>query len=142
MWWMTEDRTGLMNPFSRMNRLQSEINRLFEGQTFASFPAINAWSDEGKVEIRAEMPGVDPKDMKISILGDQLSIEAGLKPSTDDKKAVWHRQERPCGKFAKSFTLPYAVESDSAVAKCKNGVLSLTLKRQESSKPRRIEVHS
>ncbi len=139
MWWMTEERNGL-NPFNRISRLQSEINRLFEGASFNAFPAVNIWSDAEKVEFRAEMPGVDPKDLKISILGDQLSVEAEVKPEKADKDAVWHRQERPCGKFSRSFALPYAVDSDKAVAKCKNGVLSVSLTRQESSKPRRIEI--
>ena len=139
MWWMTENKTGL-DPLNRINRLEEEFGRLFDNTSFNDFPAVNIWSDSEKIEVRAEIPGIDPKDLKISILGDQLSLEAEIKPETEDKKAVWHRQERPCGKFSESFTLPYAAKSDTAVAKCKNGVLHLSLTRQESSKPRHIEV--
>ena len=168
MWWMTENRTGL-SPLNRMNRLENEMNRFFGGTldtfpsetnsllegafdtlpdemnrlfegNFDTFPAVNIWSNEHKVEVRAEIPGVDPKDLKISVTGNQLSIEAEVKPETDDEKAVWHRQERPYGKFAKSFTLPCEVHSEKAVAKCSNGILRISLHRLESSKPRRIEL--
>jgi HSP20 family protein len=139
MWWMTEDRTGL-SPFSRLGRLERELNRLFEGAAMASFPALDMKSDAEKVELKAELPGVEAKDLKVSVLGDQLSIEAELKPENGDEKAVWHRQERPYGKFSRSVSLPYAVDAEKVEAKLKNGVLKLTLPRQESSKPRRIQI--
>jgi HSP20 family molecular chaperone IbpA len=104
MWWMTEDRTGL-SPFSRLGRLERELNRLFEGAAMASFPALDMKSDAEKVELKAELPGVEAKDLKVSVLGDQLSIEAELKPENGDEKAVWHRQERPT-EISRAFVYP------------------------------------
>jgi HSP20 family protein len=141
MWWLTNEMTEA-NPLTRMARLQQEMNRLFEGSLKGreAFPAVNIWNNADKIDVKAELPGADPKDIEVSVIGDKLSVQCEIKPETCDEKAVWHRQERPAGKFSRTFRLPYEVDSSSVEAKFKNGVLKLSLKRLESSKPRKIAV--
>jgi HSP20 family protein len=140
MWWMTNE-TNEVSPFNRIRRLQDEMNRLFDGSVYREpFPAVNIWSDAEHLELRAEMPGVDPKDLHISTLGDQLTIEGEVKPEHAGEKAVWHRQERFTGKFSRAFRLPYEIDGSKVTAKCANGVLRVSMARVESSKPRKITV--
>jgi len=131
-----------LSPFSRVRRLQEEMNRLFDGAAYSHepFPALNVWSDGEKAELSAEIPGLDPKELQISILGDKVAIEGELKAEKPAEGAIWQRRERPSGKFSRTIRLPFEVEASKAVAKSANGTLRLTLPRAESSKPRKIEV--
>ena len=141
MWWMTSDATEA-NPINRMRALQNEMNRLFDGNLLGreAFPAVNIWSDAEKIELRAELPGINPKELHVAVLGDTLTIEGEIKSESSDEKAIWHRQERFSGKFSRVFKLPYEVDSSKISAKCADGVLHISMKRVESSKPRKIEI--
>jgi len=131
-----------LSPFSRVRRLQQEMNRLFDGAAYAQepFPALNVWSDGEKAELSAEIPGADPKELHISILGDKVSIEGELKAEKPEEGAIWQRRERPSGKFSRTVRLPFEIEASKVVAKSANGTLRLTLPRAEASKPRKIAV--
>ncbi len=131
-----------LSPFSSMRRLQQDMNRLFEGAGYGQepFPALNVWSNDERVELSAEIPGADPKEISISVLGDKLTIEGELKPEKAEEGAVWHRHERPYGKFSRTIRLPFEADASKVVAKSSNGTLSLSLPRAEASKPRKIAI--
>ncbi len=127
-----------------LKRLQNEMNRLFNvtAQGADEFPAVNLWSNEDKLVLTAELPGVSPEDLNVSVLGNQLTIEGEKKLEPAGEKAVYHRRERTLGKFTRTMRLPYEVDSDKVCAKFANGVLVLELPRIESQKPRKIAINS
>lgn len=135
-------RSGFSNPFGDITRLQKEMNRLFNdaGSSSERFPAVNIWSDDDKLELTAEIPGVHPDDLNITVLNDQLTLEGDRKMEVAEDERVYHRRERDSGKFIRSFRLPYAVDNAKIEAKCVNGVLKMTLPRAEVTKPKKISI--
>lgn len=131
------------NPWREMQRLQSEMNRLFhEAETPAAreVPPITVWSGEDGLRIGAHVPGFAPKDIEVSVVGDTLTIR-GRRQSHDRKDGEsWHREERSSAGFVRSLQLPYSVEADQVKAGFENGVLEIELPRKASDKPRRIPV--
>jgi HSP20 family protein len=125
-----------------MRSLQNEINRLFEDDLLNSeTPSVNIWGDEDKLVLTAELPGITPEDIDVSIQGEHLKLE-GERKFDGPEDTTCHRRERGFGKFVRSFKLPFDVESEKVSASYKNGVLTLTMPRAEKSKPKRITVKS
>ena len=101
---------------------------------------MNLWEDAGNLYVEAELPGLNLEDLEIYVTGEnQLSIK-GERKQLDLTQGTWHRQERGYGNFARLMELPSAVDSDQVSADFKQGVLTITLPKRESAKPRRIEV--
>ncbi len=140
MLWPTNGQT--LNPFAEMRRLQGDVNRLFSGycRDEEAFPAVNAWSDNEQVVITAEIPGVDPKEINLTVKENYLTIEGEKKGENVDENTTYHRRERATGGFARSLQLPYSVDVDKVSAKTVDGVLRITLPRHEASKPKRIQI--
>lgn len=95
-----------------------------------------------EIVVKAGLPGVKPEDVSISVLGDTLTIKATLDDETEDRGATYLRHERRATGFFRSLSLPLAVLADQAHARFKNGVLTLTLPKAESVRPRVIRVVS
>ncbi len=133
-----------LDPFRELHRLQRDINRLFAGWNppVDQFPALNLWSSPDEVVLTAEIPGVDPKDVDVSVIGNVVTLEGERKEDASIPAESFHRRERENGKFMRSVRLPYEVEADKVQARCENGVLRVTLPRKESTKPRRIAIHA
>lgn len=137
-----------MNPWGSLaglRDLQREMSRLFDGgmtvERTARFPLVNVLSDADEAVVTAEIPGVDPADLEISLTKGQLTIRGTIKdaaPAGED--VVCLRKERASGPFARTFTLPFEVEEDKISAKYEKGVLAITLPRAEKTKPRSIPV--
>lgn len=141
-------RYRFSTPWQELNRLQREMNRLFDEnypsrvRHAPSFPAMNVWtSDEGLV-VTAEVPGVKPEDMDISVVGDTLTLTGARKPDELKEGARYHRQERGYGNFTRSFQLPFPVNVGKVDATFRDGVLNISLPRAEEDKPRKIKVKS
>ncbi|MBU1693939.1 MAG: Hsp20/alpha crystallin family protein [Verrucomicrobia bacterium] len=134
---------GSMDPFASVRALQRQMNRLFDGygaEEREAFPAVNLWSNAEEVIVQAEVPGVDPKDVEISVQGDQLTLQGERKADESPENVVCSRAERGSGRFTRSFRLPFEVDNTKASARCANGVLTVTLPRTETSKPRKIAI--
>jgi HSP20 family protein len=138
--------TGLWNELSRF---QQEMNRLFDSfalgdgrwPTFAvAYPAVNVWEDGDNVYAEAELPGMGLDDLEIYVTGGhQLTIKGERKQPTADK-GVWHRQERGFGRFSRLISLPVDVDADKVEARFCNGVLTITMPKSETAKPKKIAV--
>lgn len=131
-----------------MEDLQREMNRLFDDflptrfRTAPDFPAMNIWADEESVLVTAELPGIQAKDLDINVLGDNLTI-SGTRPQDEiPGDAHFHRRERGFGSFSRSIQIPYNVDVKKVNATFKDGILSVTLPRAESDKPKKIAVKS
>jgi len=136
------------NVWQEMDRFQREMNRLFRSTRGAqlhpapSFPAMNIWANEEGQVITAEIPGVEPQDLDISVTGEVLTLSGNRKQETVGDSTTFHRRERGYGTFKRSIQLPYPVQTDKIEAGFKNGVLSISLPRAEEDKPRKITVKS
>ncbi len=141
-------RYRVPNIWREMDRLQREMNRLFEDyspmrlRTAPSYPALNVWSNEDGLLVTAEVPGVNSEDIEVSVIGDTLTLSGARKPDELKEGARYHRQERGYGKFSRTLQLPYPVSVDKIEASFKDGVLSIRLPRAEEDKPRKITVKS
>jgi HSP20 family protein len=141
-------RRNVPSMWEEMERLQRDMNRLFRSsrgnrlQPAPSFPAMNIWtSDEGQV-ITAEIPGVEPDDLDVSVTGEILTLSGSRKQEKAGEEVRYHRRERGYGRFKRSIQLPYPVQADKIDANFKNGVLFVHLPRAEEDKPKKITVKS
>lgn len=141
MYWRNE---SAWSPFDELRSLQREMNRLFDGyeprSAMSRFPAMNVWGNEENVVVTAELPGMEPADLDINVVNNQLTIKGERKADKPTSEAVCHRCERETGRFVRTVRLPYAVEGDQVSAKYQNGVLTVVLPRHEATKPKRIEI--
>jgi len=134
------------SPWQEMERLQSEMNRLFNSHSRStyenppSFPAVNIWAhDEGQV-VTAELPGVDIKDIELSVAGNTLTLSGKREPEEALNDARVLRRERECGSFNRSIQLPYPVNVEKVDAVMEKGLLRINLPRAEADKPKKISV--
>jgi HSP20 family protein len=132
-----------------MERLQREMNHLFSdsfslagGRTAPNYPAMNVWTNEESAVITAELPGISPEDIDISVVGDTLTLSGERKLEELEEGDKYHRRERGYGKFSRTFQLPFKVEAEEVEALFERGVLHLSLPRAESDKPKKITVKS
>ena len=135
----------LIGSLRDMQRLQSSLNRLLSASAAnrqEEFPPINVWTSGNGAIVTAEIPGVAPDDVEISLVNDTLTIRGFRKAEELTEGESRHRQERGYGQFTRSLQLPFGVEPDNVQAKFNNGVLQITLPRAEAEKPRRISVVS
>ncbi|QXE86164.1 Hsp20/alpha crystallin family protein [Geomonas nitrogeniifigens] len=139
--------------FRELDNLRREIDEAFRGvgvnrsfgPTFLSpvttrrFPMVNFSEDEGNVYVEALIPGVDPKDVDLSVLRNTLTISGERKPFAEVKGIV-HRSELGSGKFSRTLELPVDIDANRISARCKDGIMTVTLAKAEHAKPKRIEI--
>jgi HSP20 family protein len=133
----------IVDPMTEMQRLQREMNRLFSGATelYAhDFPAVNVWRGETSAIVMAELPGIDPDKLDISVVGDSLTLSGNRGLETLKEGESYHRQERTHGRFARTLQLPFHVDAAKVQAKYEKGVLQITLPRVEAEKPKKITI--
>ena len=134
---------GAMDPLKEMQRVRREMNQIFSGLDHPlsdEFPPVNAWLGEGDIVVTAELPGVDPGKVDISVVGDTLTISGSRETEALKEGENYHRQERGQGRFSRSLQLPFHVEAGKVEAKYDRGILQVTLPRAEADKPRKISV--
>lgn len=135
--------------FQEMERMKNEMDRIFASVMGESrlatgagvFPALNVMEDSDNLVVHAELPGVKPEDLEISIEGTTLNLR-GERRSDDLGEVSYHRQERATGKFHRAVTLPVEINPETVEAKCEHGVLKLTLPKAEHVKPKKITVRT
>ena len=131
------------DPFADMRRLQREVNSLFSGFSEDSerFPALNLWSNDQEAILMAEIPGMNPQDLDITVKGDLLTLKGERKGEDMAKEGmVCHRAERGSGSFCRGIRIPFEAENSKVHAQYAKGVLTITLPRAESSKPKKIAI--
>lgn len=158
IWNKKNDNYRNANLPSPFRSVQSEIDRFFDGffNDFERFPSsllnkersgvfspkIDISNDESSIEVNAELPGLNEKDIQVSLKDDVLTIK-GEKKSGDEKKSKdFYRVERRFGSFERSIRVPQEVDAEKIKASFKNGVLNVTLPKSEKAREniRKIEV--
>jgi HSP20 family protein len=104
-------------------------------------PPVDVAETEDALIVRFEVPGMDKKDMNISVSEGVLTV-AGEKKRETEERETSHCTERCYGSFSRNICLPFDVDTDKVDATFKDGVLKITLPRSEAAKPRHIEVKS
>ncbi len=139
-----------------LSRFRSEMDRLFDqffGDEFFGLPARSEgqwprgwWPSadvterDDEVLVRAELPGVDPEDLDVTISGDVLTISGEKRETEEEREENYYRSERRFGSFRRSMPLPTSVDPDSVEAEYRNGVLTVHLEKTETAQPKRIPV--
>ncbi len=124
------------NPFSLLRReMDSLFDNFFRGfdmepfeRRMAAFsPKVDVTENDKEIMISAELPGMDEKDIDVSLQNDMLTIKGEKKEEKEDKGKDYYRMERSYGSFSRTIPLPVEVETDKVDAKFKKGVLTVTL---------------
>jgi HSP20 family protein len=104
------------------------------------YPVVNIEETENEYLISAELPGMEKKDIHISLENNVLAISGEKKSESKSDEKNYHRFERTYGKFYRSFELPHSINQDNIDAGYKNGILNISLPKAEEAKPKQIEV--
>lgn len=135
--------------------LQREMNKMFDSFSQSlfdplhskefdfsksAFPKIDVVEAEKEIKITAELPGMEEKDIDVSLSGDLLIIEGEKKAEKEDEKDGYRVMERSYGKFNRAIQVPTGVESEKIDAKFKNGVLKITLPKTEEAQKEKKKI--
>ena len=107
---------------------------------YAKYPPVNVWYSDDQIVVDAELPGVDPAQVAVTLQDDELTLSGTRPAAPAEEGQTFHRQERPYGRFARVLTLPFRGEPARVTATYRNGILRITVPRAETDKPRKIEV--
>ena len=142
-WFPTWDRNREADHF---RGFKTQVDSLFEdwfGRSMGGVlaPRVDVAEDEKHVTLSAELPGVNEKDIDVSLVGNQLTIKGEKRSEHEDKKDieghVVHRVERSYGSFQRSITVPYEIDPDQVSAQFKDGVLKITLPKPAGATARK-----
>jgi HSP20 family protein len=133
------------NMFDRffVERLPSlwEMERpLWRGEGW--IPAVESRMENGNMIVKADLPGVDPKDVSISVTGNQLTIAGERKHEEKKEEKDYFYQEVQYGKFSRTMTLPDGVDADKIKANYKDGVLQVTMPAPKASASKKIQIEA
>lgn len=141
-------------PIRDLVGIQERMNRLFDeafrgarsgaeedwalGGSWA--PAVDIYEQGTDIVLKAELPGVDSKDVDVRVENNVLTLRGERKLDTEVQRESYHRVERAYGSFSRSFTLPSVVDTEKIKADFKDGVLRVTLPKKEEAKPKQITI--
>ena len=103
-------------------------------------PAVDAHEKDGSIHMTLELPGVEMKDVDVTLENNVLTIRGERRAEKNDDDKSYHWRERAVGAFERSFTLPATVDRDKLKASYKNGVLEVVIPRKAEAKPRQIAI--
>ncbi len=142
-------------PFADLQVASHQLNRLLDDAFRPAFwngsplespltgnwmPPVDVMEDKDQVRIEAELPGVKPEDVKISMENNVLTIRGEKRQRTEEQQERAHRYERSYGLFERAFTVPATVDAEQITARYEQGVLTIALPKVERAKPRQITV--
>ncbi|MBN2416089.1 Hsp20/alpha crystallin family protein [bacterium] len=133
------------NPLSDIGRIQRDLHRLFNEyypETQRAFPAVNIWTKDDSAVVTAELPGFTKKDVKLSVVDQDVIIEGEPVSEKRNEKEHYHRRERSRSMFKRSIHLPFPIDASKVDARLNNGVLVMSLPRAEEDKPKKIEIQA
>ncbi len=140
------------DPFGELEDVSDRLNRIFRRSQAPAEPgremlAIADWSPSTDVSetdtaylIKAEIPGVNKEDVKVFIQDGMLTMQGERKMEKGEKGKKFHRIERSCGRFVRSFRLPDDVDAATVKAEFKDGILNVTLAKSAKAGTRAIDV--
>ena len=139
-----------ISPFGLLRRMSEDMDRMFRpfrsrfgADALAGWsPSIEVFERDGKLIVRADLPGMSKDDVKIQVVNDQLMIEGERTREHNDDKGPIHRSERSYGSFMRSISLPEGANIDQAHAEFNNGVLEVSIPIPEQKQARQIPIQT
>jgi HSP20 family protein len=137
------------DPFDDLASLRESMDKLFEdfftrqprSQALTAWqPSVEVFETDGDIVVRAELPGIDPKHVDISVTQDTLTIRGEAKAEHEEKGRNYFRRELRYGSFVRTLGLPNEVKGDQAKASYKNGILEIRIPKGERAKPKSVKV--
>ncbi len=128
-------------PWGLFDELQRGLETLHGTETKAWTPAVDISEDEHRYVIRADLPGVDPKDIDVNLESDELTLRGERKEEKEEKGKNWQRTERFHGEFYRRFRLPESADPEHIEAHSDKGVLEIVIPKQPKTQPRKISVN-
>lgn len=145
------------DPLHSLQRVQEAMDRLFSNhmlQPFRSWPnqqlfdstntdlmpRVDISETDTEVKVRAEVPGIDPQEVVLEVTEDTLSLSGTVERSVEERQESYYRMERGIGRFAREFILPCKIDTSTARAETKNGIITVTLTKQQSEQRQRIAI--
>jgi HSP20 family protein len=140
----TEATRRPLDGFQALRRLGNVLDEAFESGAITSawHPAVDIFEDKDAVKIMAELPGVKPEDVKLSLENNLLTIRGEKKQEAEERNERVHRYERSYGSFERAFVLPSTVDGEKISAEHRDGVLTVTVPKAERARPREIPVRA
>lgn len=151
----TKRSAGMEPGLATLSDFRTEMNRLFEGffsRPLAApswfdtiepgqwLPAVDLAETENSIRVRAELPGIDPKDVDVSVSEDRLVIAGEKKSAKEETGNGWTHRESSYGSFTRSIPLPESVDPAKVTARYDKGVLTVELAKSPASTARKVPV--
>jgi len=134
-----------VDPFHGLRFFEDSVARLLSEPRGSRpwSPAVDILETEDAVTLRADLPEVKTEDIDVRVENGTLTLKGVRRFERDENVKGYHRIERSYGEFVRSFAVPSSVETDKVGAEYKNGVLTITLPKKETAKPRtvKVEIH-
>lgn len=139
------------DPFRDLNLLQDRMNRLFEDagrgyrgdepvSTSTWSPAVDIYETGSEIVVKAELPGIDRKDITLHLENNVLTLKGDRKFEKETSEENYQRIERSYGGFSRSFNIPSMVDEEKIRADYRDGVLKIVLPKKEQAKPKQIRI--
>lgn len=133
--------TPFLEPFEEMDKMLEEWPGFGMSRRQAGFtPAVDMYEDKDNVIVETQLAGIDPEKVNISIENDVLTIEGSSEKRTEVDEKDYYRKEVRSGSFHRTVALPASVKSDKANASYQNGILKVTVPKEEKAKPKKVKI--
>lgn len=143
----------IYSPFGALNELHRELNNMFDDRYSSSeqpgayesgnwVPQVDIKEDNNGFTVIADLPGVDPREVEVTLDRNVLTIKGQRDTVSDSEQGGFKRRERISGTFIRQFTLPQTADSESIKAKAANGVLEITIPKTKKEQPVSISVET
>jgi HSP20 family protein len=148
---LTKRRTELWEPIRQLQQEMDQVVQQFFGSPgngptptglIAWVPQVDVEEDDQKLVVRADLPGVNPKDVEISVVDETLVIRGQKMEEREEKKRNYHRIERFQGEFYREIPLPRGLDTDRVEATSNNGMLMVTIPKKAEAQPKKITVQA
>jgi HSP20 family protein len=139
---------GRWEPFQDVVSLRDAVNSLLQESFVRSggdrvvgpFLPLDVLENENEFVVKASLPGLKPDEVQITVHGDTVSIRGEVKQEEEKKDQNWLLRERRHGQFQRAFAVPAPVDAEKARAQFEHGVLTLTLPKAETARPKQIKI--
>lgn len=141
--------TGWRNPLLQLEQMRRDMERIGSGLfsrlgvrsgLAGVFPALNLTEDKDNYYVRAELPGVQSKDLEVQVHGKSLTLAGERKIAPEGENVRYHRREREAGRFSRVIDLPGEINTEKVEAVMTNGMLTVKIAKAEAAKPKQITV--
>ena len=141
------------NPIREMSDLRHRVNQMFSDMFYPATvenqdlnqwswnPVVDIYENDESIVIKAELPGVDKKNIRIDVKDRLLTLKGERSTEKEVKEESFYRRERAFGSFQRVFTLPVDVDPDKIAATYADGLLKIEIPKPETQKPKQITVH-